>query len=355
MGRKTPPAAKPAEEPSAGLDELGIVDGTQVKRERVAWDWPKMIVRNAVNIIDGHKGTGKSSLLATVAAALCNGKKLPESKVAGPKGACLWFGTEESFGCSVVPRWVANSGRAEDIRMVATTGNPGGGSVVLPYQEDRLREIVQRTRARVVVVDPYTSLGDVSLDSRNEQSTRMYLEAMSRIAHEEHVTFLLSRHLRKGRSGSLLEHGLGSIAIGAVCRSVLRVERDQENPSVCFLACVCTNFGRAEGVIPYTLTEAPGDVFVCAFGKRKDKELSEVLEGGDEPDERDTLADARSLLKLALKAGPVDAKVLLEEAKKNGIGERTLRKAKADMSVTSKRIAAGKGVPANWQWQLAAG
>lgn len=348
---------KPKDEPPPNVlvetvEELGIVSGNGVKAEKVQWDWPEMILRNSLNLIDGNKGSGKSSVMATIASALCAGKKLPESKSAGPKGACLWFGSEESFGGSVVTRWKANGCDANQILTVQEHNASGYGRVIMPMQEDRLRTMVRYTKARVIVADPYTALGDVSLDTRHEQSTRLYLESLARVAHEEGVTILLSRHLRKGRSGSLLDHGLGSVTIAAVCRSVLRAERDKQNPSTCFLGCVAGNHGKAPGVVPYTLVEKDGSVFVAKFGARKDKEMEEVLEGGDEPDERDASADARSLLSEALAKGPVDAKVILEEAKKNGIGERTLRRAKAEMRVVSKRGKAGKGVAANWTWSL---
>ncbi len=150
----------------------------------------------------------------------------------------------------------------------------------------------------------------------------------------------------------MLEHGLGSVAIGNVCRSVLRVERSREDPSVCYLAAIACNYGKAPGVIPYTLVERDGSVFTAKFAPRKDTELEEVLDGDDEPEEVDKLADARKLLAQALKGGPVDAKTLLKEANENGIGERTLRKAKSEMRVVSKRISSGKNVAANWQWSL---
>ncbi|MEO8009976.1 MAG: AAA family ATPase, partial [Betaproteobacteria bacterium] len=202
---------------SNGGDDLGLVNGSQVKVEKIAWAWPGMVVRNALNLIDGHKGTGKSSVMATIAATLCTGKKLPESKSIGAKGSCLWFGSEEHFGGPVVARWKANGGTAASIHTIADNAGNGSGRLIMPYQEDRLREIIFRTRARCVVIDPYTALGDLSLDTRHEQSSRLYLESLARVAHEEHVTVLISRHMRKGRSGSLLEHGLGSVAISAVC------------------------------------------------------------------------------------------------------------------------------------------
>lgn len=353
MGTKKKTKEAPAEDAGGdSLDDLGLVSGSEVKTERVAWDWPLMIVRNALNLFDGNKGCGKSSVMATLAVAMCNGKRLPESKSAGPKGACLWFGSEEYFGGSIVARWNANNGDRRQLYTVAVGGETGQGRLIMPFQEDRLREMVERVKCRVIVADPYTALGDVTLDTRHEQSTRLYLESLARVAHEMNVTVLLSRHLRKGRTGSLLDHGLGSVTIAAVCRSVLRVERDKQNPSTCYLACVSGNHGKAPGVVPYSLVETTDFVFTTKFGTRLDKEVEEVLEGGEEPDERDALADAKTLLSTALAGGPVSANVLLEESRKNGIGERTLRKAKAEMKVGSKRGKAGKGVAAEWKWHL---
>lgn len=352
MGRKKKTDAPADGSGEETLADLGVVSAHEVKAERVGWDWPGMIVRNALNLIDGHKGTGKSSVMSSIAAALCAGRRLPESKASGPKGSCLWFGSEEAFGGSIMHRWVANGGDKKALHTIADPTGSGAGRLILPHQEDRLRMVVRRLSARVLVLDPYTALGDVSLDTRHEQSTRLYLESLARVAHEEHCTVFLARHLRKGRAGSLLEHGLGSVAIAAVCRSVLRVERDQENGETCYLACVAGNHGRASGVIPYALEEKEGSVFVARFKPRMDKHLEEVLEGCDEPDERDASADARALLLGALKGGPVDATVVIEEALKTGIGQRTLRKVKSEMGVVSKRIAAGKGVPAKWQWRL---
>lgn len=354
MAKKKKERTEDAADAPGSLAELGLLSGHNARGEGFAWDWPQMIVRNSLNLIDGKKAVGKSSVMASLAAKLCGGERLPEAKSAGPKGSCLWFGSEESFGGSVVPRWIANGGDKRAIHTVSDSSTAGGGRLVLPYQEDRLREIVRRTRARVLVADPFTSLADVTLSTRDDQGTRFYLESLVRIATQESVTVLLCRHLRKGTAGGLLEHGLGSVAIAAVARSVLRVERDPVDSSTCYFACVAGNYGKAPGVVPYSLEAKPGSVFTVKFGKRIDTELEEVLDGDISADERDTLGDAKGLLKAALKGGPVDAKALLDEAKKTGIGERTLRKAKSELKVVSKRISAGKGVPANWQWSLPA-
>ena len=353
MGRKKPKGEAEAE-PSGSLDELGLVNGTQVRATRVTWDWPGMILRDALNLIDGSKGTGKSSLMATIATALCAGTRLPESKSSGPKGGCLWFGSEEGFGGSVLARWKANGGDAKQLHTVQNGSGDGPGRLIMPYQEDRMRSICLKVKARVMVLDPFTSLGDISLDTRNEGSVRLYLESLARVAADCRVTVLLARHLRKGRSGSLLEHGIGSVGVAAVCRSVLRVERDPSDSAICYIGSVATNSGFSAGVVPYSMVDTKEGVFVVKFGRRENTTLEEVIGNEHEPDERDALEDARRLLRAALKDGPVDAKVLLDECLKNGIGTRTLRSAKAELCIVSKRTGGGKGLVGKWTWQLPA-
>lgn len=203
-----------------------------------------------------------------------------------------------------------------------------------------------------MVLDPFTALGDISLDTRNEQSVRLYLESLARVAADCCVTVLLARHLRKGRSGSLLEHGIGSVGVAAVCRSVLRVERDPADAGTCYLGSVASNNGFTPGVVPYSMVDTGEGVFTVKFGRRENTTLEEVIGNEHEPDERDALEDARRLLRAALKDGPVDAKVLLDECLKNGIGTRTLRSAKAELCIVSKRTGGGKGLVGKWTWQL---
>lgn len=332
--------------------DFGLVCGANVKHEKQVWDWPGMILRNSLNIIDGTKGTGKSSVLAHIAACLCAGKRLPESKSAGPKGSCLWFGSEEAFGGSVLGRWKANGMPPATIHTLPPNTASAHGPLVLPHQEDRLREICKHVRARVIVLDPWTSLADGSLDVHHQQSTRLYLEALGRVAHDEKVTVLMARHLTKSRGSSLLNQGMGSVAIANTCRSVLRTERDQQNPAICYLACLISNAGGADGVIPYSLTAVDQSVFTVKFGTRKDTRLEEVIECLEEPHERDAIADARRLLLAALANGPVEAEKLVDEAGTASISERTLRKAKAELGIKSKRRGGGKGTKAVWTWHL---
>lgn len=338
--------------PDDGDGMRGVISGACTKAERIEWLWPGMIVKGALNLIDGQKGTGKSSILAAMAATVTSGKPLPETKAKAKRSTCLWFGTEESFAAAILPRWKANGGDLKSLYTVQSVSMDPAAPLYLPSSEGRLRWMVEKLNVSVIVLDPYSSLSSPTCDLRNEQQCRDYLQALARVCSETRCTALLARHFRKGRSGGFLEHGLGSIAVPNVCRSVLRVDRDKDNPATCWLSAVACNHGKAEGSVPYTLEGNKDSVFKAVFGKRSDMTIEEILEGHEEADTRDESRDARRLLEGALKDGPVDAKTLIEEARKAGVGERTLRKAKAELRVASKRHATGKGMVAVWKWSL---
>lgn len=339
-------------EPDSEIETL--LCGNTVKVERIEWAWRGMLVRHAVNLVDGYKGVGKSTLLASMASAICRGRPLPGERKSKPAGRCLWIGSEESFAAAVLPRWVANEGRKEDILSLNSGATEGAGRLVLPDQSERLVALVRHYKIGVVVLDPYSACLSSAVDTRHEQQTRYYLESFARIAAEQRVTVLITRHFRKGNSGTALEQGLGSVAIVNVCRSVLRADRDQDNPSTCWLSCVSCNHGAAPGAIPYTLEPSTGDVFKLVFGTRKDRTIEDIRNGAEAAQDRDESADAKKLLTASLASGPVEAKTLLDEARRAGIGERTLRKAKAELRVISIRQSQGKGTPGTWKWKMPA-
>lgn len=345
---------EPAGAEASPPEDLGVICATEAKKGRVTFDWPGMFLRGALNCIDGAKGTGKSSILANLAASMCSGKRLPESKSSGPKGACLWIGSEEDFGSAIAERWKVNGGDPRQLLTVDSRAVDGPGRMSLPYDEDRLRLIVQRHTVRAIVADPFTALACPTMDPCNNHLTRLYLESLGRVASEYGATVLLARHLTKSRSGSLLNQGMGGVAIAATCRSVLRVERSPSDPSTCYLACIAGNHGTAPGVVPYSLEERAGFVFAAKFKARQAMAIEEVIEGDEEADEKTAMDDCLTLLKTSLKGGPVDAKVILEEANRNGMGVRTLRKAQKKLGVRTKRIGGGKGLPGKWQWFLPA-
>lgn len=344
------------EEDIGGQDDngemAGVVSGSMVKSEKVRFLWPGVLMHGSLNLLTGGKGVGKSSLMAAIAATVCSGKALPETKAKYEKSACLWFGSEEGFSTAIKPRWVANGGNPDYLHTVQPGLVQGVTLPYLPDNEALLLKIVRRLHASMIVLDPYSSLAHPALNLNHEQQCRCYLESLARICSAAGATAMMSQHFRKGTSGGLLERGIGSIAVPNVSRLVLRADRDKDDPDTCWLTTMACNHGKAVGSMPYTLKGTKDHVFIAKFGKRADMTIEEILEGHEEADTRDESKDARRLLERALAGGPVSAKTLIKEARDAGIGERTLRKAKAEMRIDSKRMPGQQGEAAVWKWSI---
>jgi hypothetical protein len=72
-----------------------------------------------------------------------------------------------------------------------------------------------------------------------------------------------------------------------------------------------------------------------------------AADAGD--DERSARDEARAFLEALLKDGPVSAETVLKQARKAGVAERTLYRAKAELQIKSQKTACG------WAWALPTG
>jgi len=74
----------------------------------------------------------------------------------------------------------------------------------------------------------------------------------------------------------------------------------------------------------------------------------ERLAGHDPDDQRSALGEAEEFLASMLDAGPRSAGDILTDAKRAGIAEKTLRRARKLLGVTSSKA----GFAGGWQWSL---
>lgn len=332
------------------IEFFGIIQGDKVKAGKVDFDWNGMIVRDAVNVIDGYKGTGKSSLLARIGVMICAGLKFPESSAKPRKGKCLWVGTEESFPNAVLPRWIANGGKTSDIMTLDFSDVGQHGRMLLPDQQQRFVSLLQHLDIRYLALDPFSALLNPSIDTRNEQQMRLYMQSLAESCARASVTALVSRHFRKGKALNLLDAGIGSVAIGNVARSVLRADRDKEDSSICYLTCISCNAGKAEGSMEYSLVPNDANVFAVKFGNRVDKTIEDITEDIDDDATEDEKVDARTLLLEILKNGKVSYNDIEAEGKSAGICARTLRNVKKKFKIKSRRYPPPGGGTTIWYW-----
>jgi len=300
------------------------------------WLWNGRIPAAAVSLLEGDKGEGKSSILASLAASLTAGKRVP-GRSSRKKGDVLWLAGEEDVSRVLRPKLEAAGCDLERVRIVTPSPRSRRSTVVqLPLHLRALEDEVQLKRPALIVIDPLQSFIGPAINLNSDQDARAVLEPLRQLAEAYQVAVVLTRNLTKARGCKAIDQGLGSVAIGAVARSILRVGRMPSNPHQRVLSVVVCNLVHATPALRYELVDA-GDVGRVKWGKEVDMDTEDMNDQHTDAGTRDALADAQALLRRALVDGWVPVKELVKEATAAAISEMTLRRAKAALGVRSRR------------------
>jgi len=329
------------------LDVADWMPANHCDRRKVPWLWPMRIVGNAVCILDGAKNVGKSSLLAAIAAAVSAGRKLPGRRKQPPAGV-VWLSGEDDYATIVRPRLEAAGADLSRIHFPPLDNLGLPLHLQLPAHFGLLQSVIAKYAAALLVLDPLSCYIDPqTTDLNSEAGARSVLGGLARLASALTCAVVGSRHLRKDRSGPRLDQGLGSVAISAVARSVLALDQPDLRSERRVLRVLSCTVGARPPALEYWHDYASGQPVLTKWA-----DLPSTADDPDgdqvDPGERDVRQDCRQLLRRLIGPEWVSAKAVLAEADGAGLGLRTLRAAKAEMGVRSRRI--GTATPAYWEW-----
>ena len=346
---------------AAGTEEQVAFENGQVppRVEGVVWTTseaecnqefllPGFVPKGHLVILEGRKGTGKTTFAASLAACVTGGPMIPG--YVGPRsGRVLWVPSEESYRDVSAARLAyvgAVAGRFGTWEVPEEEGRTR--RPVLPDDVDALRDIIWRAHIVLLVLDPFASLKCYTLDLTQESAVRAYLDPLAAACHETGCTALLLRNVKKGLGGDVRDAGRGSGSIGDVARSVIRCDEHPHEKETNTLSSVAINFGRRGNTRAYRLT-GDHEYFAriewlgeCAL------DADSIAEGRGSEADRDEWSDADRLLAMVLKKGWCNVEDVLGEAEQAGVTPRMMRRAKARLKVPSRRKQ--KGAAATWQW-----
>jgi predicted ATP-dependent serine protease len=80
---------------------------------------------------------------------------------------------------------------------------------------DVIEEAIKRTRARLVIFDPYQSYMPPGVDSHKAAETRPMPDGLAKLAERTSVAILIIVHLAKNSGGRAIHSILGSIDLAA--------------------------------------------------------------------------------------------------------------------------------------------
>jgi len=338
-----------AKTPVVEVDEgspFNFITIDKVKSEKLTWFMKGRIASGSFVVIDGPKGSGKSTLCAALAANVTSGVKLPGSGKR-PRGDVLWLTSEESYRQAVKPRLSAAGCEMKRVHVPELDNLGNQLHFSFPSKSKVIRDAVIQLGVHLLILDPLSSHLDVGIDMNQEASVRPVLEGIGRLAQSTGCVIVGIRHLKKDRSCSRLDQGLGGVAIGNVARTVLSIDQPDHRSARRVLRVVGTNMGVRPGPLEYEIIDKEGQGVIS---KWKEVPLASDDEEGDQLDvgERSTREEARQLLRIICATEYVPAKVALAEGEGCGIKPHCLRRAKAELKLHARRV--GNATPPFWEW-----
>ncbi len=332
-----------------------VVALSQIAPEPLRWLSPGRLAAGKITLLDGDPGLGKSTLLCELAARVSRGDPLPGGEAAPPRPVVLMSAEDDPYD-TIRPRIDAAGGDPRRIIAFATLPDHASNGTLgaIPDHVYILEEIIARTRAALLIIDPLVAFLARGHNANSDQGVRRAFHSLKGLAERTGVAIVAVRHLNKSMTANPLYRGGGSIGIIGAARCGLLLAPDPDDSQRRILASTKDNLGRPPPSLAFRLLSSPGIhvarvVWDGESGWTADQLLRESASGVAL---HSLLADARDWLRAALADGPRPARDILREAREAGIGRDLLYAARKleGVSIGKERVAAGR-----WVWSYPAG
>lgn len=290
-----------------------------VKTKKINWLWYPYIPFGKLTIVQGDPGDGKSTFVLDIIARLTNGTEMPDGYKINSAYNVVYQCFEDDVSDTIKPRLESAGANCSKVAYIRDNNNS------LNLDDKRIEATIKQTNAKLLVLDPIQSfLQDSDLNSAGR--IRSILSNLVRIAKVYDCAIILIGHLNKSNSAKNIYRGLGSIDITAISRSVLMIERDEENPQIRYIYPIKSSLALE------------GDPLEFQIINKKIKWLGRRSAYKNIPC-KDILIDI-------LRKGATPSSIVLDLAKNGGYSERTINTEKKKLGIISFRKN-GK-----WFWKL---
>jgi putative DNA primase/helicase len=327
----------------------------------IRWLWREWLAESRLQILAGAPGAGKTTIAIRVAATVSTGSLWPDGTRSPAGNVVIWSG-EDDPADTLIPRLEA---AGTDLKRVFIVGRAREDGAARPFDPARdmpaLADALKKAGdVKLLIIDPVAMVA--VKDSHRNAETRRDLQPLVELCRETGAAVLGIHHFAKGSGGrEPQERLIGSVAFAAVARLVwvvARVQAQDGQPARNVVMRAKSNIGPDDGGFAYTITQVELEKHqgVCAsrvdWGARIEGCARDILAAAERPDEdRSPRGDAADFLKAILASGPIPVDAILAAARKEGIAEKTLKRAKTDLGVNSVRTGFGPGSKCHWALQ----
>ena len=348
-----------------GAVKLTHLDGVTLKAfgditpEAVAWAWEGRIAVRAFTLLVGEPGQGKSTIAFDLAARWTTG--IVEGDWEGQPVHVIIASCEDSPSTTIRPRLEMAGADLSKVHFLIMKKDGVEGGMRIPEDLDQVESAMKKCGARVLIIDPIMGhLGDV--DSYKDQNIRKALGPLAGLAERVDGVVLGIMHLNKRDCASITNRVGGSVGFVAAARSVLLAAQDPEKEehghgvlvhAKCNLAAHAPTLRYQLEGVAYRHEEIEIQTSRVVWGEEVDHiHVGDVLQtparGSDEQGQK---TEAKEWLTSHLVDGEKPVKDTFKEGKKIGFSQRTLERAKKELSIKSSK----SEFNGSWSWFLPEG
>ncbi|MEV5543949.1 AAA family ATPase [Saccharopolyspora shandongensis] len=335
----------------------------EIKRRE--WAWQDRVPLGEVTLWVGHAGIGKSLAAAWLSAQVTRGALAGE--LCGKPAPVMYLATEDSWELSLAPRLLAAGADMDNVLALHTETLVGEdiaeGTLSLAVDIPSLRQAVERTGARVIVLDALLSAMS-GFDLAKQGIVRSLLEPLSRLAQDLAVAVVGVAHFRKSGGTEPLLMISGSAEFGQVVRSAVGFARDPDaEDGSCVMSVIKSNVASLRTPsLRYVVAPAsvraedglPTEVGRFELVGESDQDVSALLNHGPvSADEQSERSESREWLMAYLRdcGGRAEAGDVIRAAEAAGLSKDKVKKARVKIGAKTEKV----GFAGRWEWVLAEG
>ena len=314
--------------------ELKLIHMSEIESEEVSWLWYPFIPYGKLTIVQGDPGDGKTTFVLNVAAKLSKAEALDETMKCEEPIHIIYQTAEDGLADTVKPRLEKAGADCTRIAVIDESDKS------LSMADERLEEALQRTNAKLLILDPIQAYLGGGMDMNRANEARDMTKRLGVLAEKYKCAIVLIGHMNKAAGNKAAYRGMGSIDFYAVARSVLLVGRIEGEPELRALVQIKNNLAAFGHSKAFRLSEN-------GFDWIGDYEITadEVL-GGIAPKTNKTEQAKELLRELAKEKSMLPSNEIIELAKQENISKRTLENAKKELGIRAKKI------NSIWYWVL---
>lgn len=303
-----------------------------VESQAVDWLWYPYIPYGKITILQGDPGEGKTTFALKLAALLSTGAPLPDGSITDPVSV-IYQSAEDSASDTIKPRLESMGADCSKIAFIQSRDSR------LSLTDDCLREAIQKTKARLLILDPLQAFIPEDRDMMRTVDMRHVMSQLSMIADESNCAVLIIGHMTKAATNKGIYRGIGSVDIAAIARSILLIGRQTEDADLRIMVQIKNNLapkGTGIGFVFDDRGSVTWQELDLEYGSQ------DILSKPTAP----KCSKAEELLLEILEQGETLANDVYEAGFSAGIRKRTIDKAKKKLAVQSIRR------EGRWYWQL---